>query len=339
MSVYGANLVVVGVGGAGGNALLSMAAGNVRGVRRVVANTDAQAVVHVEHGAEARGLPLGPKLTRGLGAGGRPQVGANAAAESQREITNELRGADLVFVTAGMGGGTGTGAAPLIAATAKELGALVVGVVTRPFAFEGRKRNRYADQGLEALAPHVDSLLVVPNDRLLEGEGGDLGIEDAFRLADSVLCDAVRGISALVTEGGVINLDLADLREVLHDGGRAVVGMGEARLSEGGALEAVRRAMDCPLLDDASLDGAGALLLNISSGPDLGLRDAHAAASLLQSAAHDDAELAFGIVTDADMVDRVRVTIVATRFAEVVQEAPPRRFPRNALVMLDPGLR
>jgi len=323
---YGATIKVVGVGGAGGNALLTMFRGGIGGIERIAMNTDAQAVAHVADEAHARALQLGPRITRGLGAGGRPQVGMEAANESKASIAALLRGADLVFVTAGMGGGTGTGAAPVVADVARDLGALVVGVVTRPFRFEGRRRRSYAAQGLEALAPALDSLLVIENDRLLQAAGGELSMVEAFRAADTVLGNAVRGVSDLVTLGGLINVDLADLRAVLLDGGRAIMGVGEAREGEGGAREAVRRAMTCPLLDDDSIVGARGMLLNITAGPDLRLHDATAAAQVLEEHAHDEAEIAFGVVTDPAMQGRVRVTLIATGLS---------KKPRNALVLLD----
>ncbi len=229
-----------------------------------------------------------------------------------------------------MGGGTGTGAAPVIADLARERGALTIGVVTTPFAFEGRRRRAFAEQGLDALLPRVDALVTIANDRLLAAEGGDLDLTSAFRRADRVLSDAVRGIADLVTQPGLVNLDLADLRAILLGGGRALLGLGEASDREGGALQAVQRAIHSPLLTSDAIDGARSWLLNVSAGPELKLRDVEAAASALEVAAHPDAEVAFGVVTDPSLRGRARVTVVATRFEPAVEE----RRPRNALVML-----
>ena len=304
------------MGGAGGNALVAMQHADVQGVRKIVANTDAQALRHVSDSADAFALRLGERTTRGLGAGGRPSVGAEAAIESQAAIGERLKGADLVFVTAGMGGGTGTGAAPVIAELAREAGAVTVGVVTTPFRFEGRRRQRFAEQGLEHLEPRVDALLVIDNERLLEGEGGDLDLQQAFRRADEVLCDGVRGIAELLTANGLINLDFADVREVL----------------QGGAAEATLAALRSPLLADDAIAGAQAWLLNLTVGPDVKLHAVHEAAMLLEEAAHEDADVAFGVITDPRMTGRVRATAIATRFAPPAPAAQPGR--RNALVML-----
>ncbi|MBX3248835.1 MAG: cell division protein FtsZ [Myxococcales bacterium] len=339
MKRFEARLAVVGVGGAGGNALVAMAQSEVAGVGLVAANTDAQALAHVGGATGAQTVRLGESLTRGLGAGGRPSVGAEAAEASSRELHRVLTDADLVFVTAGMGGGTGTGAAPVVAEVARERGALTVGVVTTPFRFEGRKRAQLAAQGLAALTPRVDALLVIANDRLLEGDGADLELSDAFRRADRVLSDGVRGIAELVTRPGLVNLDLADLRSTLTGGGRAVLGLGECTAREGGADLAVARAVQSPLLSSDAIDGARAWLLNLTAGPDLKLREIEAAAQLLERAAHPDADVSFGVVTDPTMVGRVRATVVATRFAPEAEVRPPVaasgvRRPRNALVML-----
>jgi cell division protein FtsZ len=330
---FEAVLRVVGVGGAGGNAVLAMAGSGLSRVDLLAANTDAQALAHFHRHTASPTLRLGETLTRGLGAGGRPSVGADAAQASTRELRRALEGADLVFVTAGMGGGTGTGAAPVVAEIARDVGALTIGVVTTPFAFEGRKRRQLAEQGLEVLLPRVDALLVIANDRLLEADGGDLDLTAAFRRADRVLSDGVRGIADLVTQPGIVNLDFADLRATLTNGGRAVLGLGEASAREGGVVAAVQRAVRSPLLTTDAIDGARAWLLNVSAGPELKLRDVEAAAQTLERTAHPDADVAFGVVTDPSLAGRARVTVVATRFEPVVEE--PRR-PRNALVML-PG--
>ncbi len=330
MRRFEAVLRVVGVGGAGGNAVLAMAGSGLSGVDLLAANTDAQALGHFTRQTSAPAIRLGETLTRGLGAGGRPSVGAESAEASTRDLRRALQGADLVFITAGMGGGTGTGAAPVIADLARERGALTIGVVTTPFAFEGRRRRAFAEQGLDALLPRVDALVTIANDRLLAAEGGDLDLTSAFRRADRVLSDAVRGIADLVTQPGLVNLDLADLRAILLGGGRALLGLGEASDREGGALQAVQRAIHSPLLTSDAIDGARSWLLNVSAGPELKLRDVEAAASALEVAAHPDAEVAFGVVTDPSLRGRARVTVVATRFEPAVEE----RRPRNALVML-----
>ena len=323
-------LKVVGVGGGGGNALATICQTGVRGVERIIANTDAQALQHLADLAVAQPIQLGERITRGLGAGGRPQRGYEAAIESIPQLQAELRGADLVFITAGMGGGTGTGAAPVVATVAREAGALTIGVVTKPFRFEGKRRARAAAQGLEALEPCVDSLLVIDNDRLLEQDSGNLSIRDGFRVADLVLCDAVRSISDLITDAGVINLDLADVRSVLGGSGRAVMGIGEASAAEGGAVAAAQRAMHCPLLESDSVAGAQGVLITFSSGPSLKLSDVHRASMLIEAEADDDADVVFGLVTDPALGDGVRVTLVATRFKPVA---------RNALVLLDSAAR
>jgi cell division protein FtsZ len=308
-----------------------MAGCGLERVEMLAANTDAQALGHFSRETHAPTLRLGESLTRGLGAGGRPSVGAEAAEASTRDLYAALKGSDLVFVTAGMGGGTGTGAAPVVAEIARDLGALTIGVVTTPFAFEGRKRRQLAEQGLAALLPRVDALLIIANDRLLDADGGDLDLTASFRRADRVLSDGVRGIADLITQPGLVNLDLADLRATLTEGGRAVLGLGEASTREGGVVTAVERAVRSPLLTSDAIDGARRWLLNITAGPELKLRDIEVAARTLENAAHPEADVAFGVVTDPTLVGRARVTVIATRFEPVATE--PRR-PRNALVML-----
>lgn len=341
MACIGADVRVVGVGGAGGNALRAMAHSGSAAVTLIAANTDKQALA--DHPAD-RCVPLGTRSTRGLGAGGRPSVGLAAAQESASSIAEAVAGADMVFVTAGMGGGTGTGAAPVVAHIAREAGALVVGVVTTPFAFEGTRRQKLAAQGIEALEEQVDSLLVLENERLLDDES-DLTALEAFARADAVLEDSVRGIYELVLETGLVNLDFADVRTVLEGGGRAVMGMGQA-YGPDRAMLAVERAACSPLLANGSIEGARGVLLSFTVDPRLGINRIHEAASQVESVVDEDAEIFFGVRVDPNLHDEVRVTLVAAgvRNAPAVEKpspalaAPalamnvPRR--RNALVML-----
>lgn len=343
MAPIGADVRVVGVGGAGGNALCRMLERGAPKATLVVANTDTQALV--DHPADVH-LVLGRRTTRGLGAGGRPSVGFAAAQESSADLKRVVSGADMVFVAAGLGGGTGTGAAPLVAHLAREEGALVVGVVTMPFGFEGRRRLALAEQGLEALREQVDSLLVVDNDRLLGLEGADGSVLEAFRCADDVLSDGLRGIGDLVTETGLINLDFADVNAVLADGGRAVMGVGVGRGPER-AVHAVQGASCSPLLADDRIEGARGVLLSFRVDARLGINAIHRAAARIQAEADDDAEILFGVTVDPTLDDEVHVTLVAAGLPEAdaapaptVQAAPrqePARVPhrrRNALVML-----
>ncbi|MAQ18093.1 MAG: hypothetical protein CMN30_25265 [Sandaracinus sp.] len=319
-------LKVIGVGGAGGNAIAALAKDVPAGLDPQsdlwVANTDAQALR--SHDA-LRTLALGPKRTGGLGAGGRPEVGEAAAIDSARDITDALEGANLVFVTAGMGGGTGTGAAAVVAAAAREVGALTIGVFSRPFAFEGRRRAKAADEGLARTEEQVDCCVVIENQHLLQG---DLSMQQAFARADEVLAAGVRGIGALLGGRGMINLDLADLAVCLQVGGRAVLGLGEGP----DPLIAAQRAVACDLLADTDLTGAGGLLISFRGPRSLGLRAIDQAATWLADQVDPDAEVHFGLVTD-DSIAHVEATVVATGLGrEPVQVAPAA--PRNALVML-----
>ena len=318
---YLAVIKVVGVGGGGTNAVNRMVDAGLRGVEFIAANTDAQALLMTD--ADIK-IQLGSKITRGLGAGANPDVGREAAVESKEEIKEALRGADMVFVTAGDGGGTGTGAAPVIAEVARELGALTVGIVTRPFGFEGRRRSEQADRGVEELAEHVDTIVVIPNDRLLNLVERRTSIVDAFQMADDVLRQGVQGITDLITIPGLINLDFADIRTIMRDSGTALMGIGQAA-GDRRAGEAARAAISSPLLE-SSVEGATGILLNITGGPDLGLFEVNDAAEVVANAADQNANIIFGSVIDESMGDHIRVTVVATGF-----DRKPAPMPRRPL--------
>ncbi|MEZ4380609.1 MAG: cell division protein FtsZ [Nannocystaceae bacterium] len=305
-----ARIKVIGVGGAGGNAVNTMISNKVEGVEFVVANTDVQAL---EKSLAPTAIQLGQEITRGLGAGANPEKGREAALESVNEIAEALQGADMVFVTAGMGGGTGTGAAPIIAQVAREIGALTVGVVTKPFRFEGRRRLRFAELGIEKLEESVDTLITIPNDRLLQITSANTSLLDSFRLADEVLQHATQGVSDLITVSGIINVDFADVRTIMSGQGRALMGMGIAN-DEGRALSAAQQAISSPLLEDVTIHGAQGILINITAGPDLRLHEVEEAASLIQEAAHEDCNIIFGAVIDENMGDMFRLTVIATGF-------------------------
>jgi cell division protein FtsZ len=305
-----ASIKVIGVGGGGGNAINTMIETNLEGVDFIAANTDVQAL---ESNQAPMKIGLGGALTKGLGAGANPEIGRNAALEDITKLTETLSNADMVFVTAGMGGGTGTGAAPIIAQVARECGALTVGVVTKPFTFEGRKRRRQAEEGIAALAGCVDTLITIPNDRLLQVAGQKTTMLDAFRKADEVLLNAVQGISDLITIPGLINVDFADVRTIMKEMGRALMGTGRA-VGERRAIEAAQQAINSPLLEDVSITGATGILINITGGPDLTLFEVNEASTLIQEAAHEEANIIFGSVIDANLVDEVRITVIATGF-------------------------
>ena len=305
-----AKIKVIGVGGAGGNAVNTMIQNKVEGVEFYVANTDVQAL---EKSLAPTVIQLGREVTRGLGAGANPERGREAALESVTEIAEALKGADMVFVTAGMGGGTGTGAAPIIAQIAREMGALTVGVVTKPFRFEGKRRLRFAEEGIERLEKAVDTLITIPNDRLLQVTSANTSLLDSFRLADEVLQHATQGVSDLITVPGIINVDFADVRTIMSGQGRALMGMGIGH-DEGRALQAAQQAISSPLLEDVTIHGAQGILINITAGPDLKLHEVEEAASLIQEAAHDDCNIIFGAVIDPNMGDALRLTVIATGF-------------------------
>src|SRR4051794_32935707 len=310
---YNARIKVIGVGGSGGNAINTMIHFGLEGVEFVTVNTDAQAL---GSNAAAEKIAIGQNVTRGLGAGADPERGRKAALEDVNRLKEIVMGADMVFVTAGMGGGTGTGAAPVIAQLARESGALTVGVVTKPFKFEGPRRKRQAEHGIEALAAAVDTLITIPNDRLLSIAGQKTTMLDAFRKADDVLLNAVQGISDLVTVSGLINVDFADVRTIMKEMGRALMGTGRAS-GERRAIEAAQQAISSPLLEDVSITGATGILINITGGPDLTLFEVNEAATLIQEAAHEDANIIFGSVIDANLIDEVRITVIATGFDRI----------------------
>ncbi|MGO4383953.1 cell division protein FtsZ [Specibacter sp. RAF43] len=306
---YLAVIKVVGIGGGGVNAVNRMIDVGLRGVEFIAINTDAQALLMSD--ADVK-LDVGRELTRGLGAGANPDVGRQAAEDHQEEIEEVLRGADMVFVTAGEGGGTGTGGAPVVARIARTLGALTIGVVTRPFTFEGRRRATSADSGIEALRDEVDTLIVIPNDRLLSISDRNVSVLDAFRSADQVLLSGVQGITDLITTPGLINLDFADVKSVMQGAGSALMGIGSAR-GEDRAVKAAELAIASPLLE-ASIDGAHGVLLSIQGGSDLGLFEINEAARLVQEVAHPEANIIFGAVIDDALGDEVRVTVIAAGF-------------------------
>jgi cell division protein FtsZ len=322
----GARIKVVGVGGGGGNAVNTMIAAGLPGVDFIVANTDAQALrANLASGK----MQIGAELTRGLGAGGNPEIGRRAAQEDEETLRAALTGADMVFVTAGMGGGTGTGAAPIVAKIAKENGALTVGVVTKPFSFEGKRRARQADAGLEELKASCDTLIAIPNQKLLAVAGRNSPILESFKKADDVLLQAVRGIADLITVHGLINLDFADIRTIMCEMGMAMMGAAAAA-GENRAIEAAQRAVSSPLLEDVRVEGARGVLINITGGPDLTLHEVNEAVTLIQDEADDDANIIFGAVIDEELDDEVRITVIATGFGDAATAHHPLRRPAAA---------
>lgn len=317
-----AKIKVVGVGGGGGNAVERMIKSGLTGVEFWAMNTDLQVL---STSSAKNKLQIGAKLTNGLGAGGNPEVGENAAEEAKQEITAALEGADMVFVTAGMGGGTGTGAAPVVARTAKEMGILTIGVVTKPFEMEGKRRMAQAAQGLEKLREAVDSLLVIPNDKLMEVVTRKTGILDAFRVADEVLLRGVKGISDIITKPGLINVDFADVRSVMLDSGSTVMGIGHGE-GEGRALEAAKIAINSKLLEN-SIQGASGLIVNITGGPDMGLFELNDAISLINDSVLDDAKIIIGITHDDEMQGEISITVIATGF-ELKPQAAAIEMPK-----------
>lgn len=318
-SSKGPKIKVIGVGGGGGNAINNMIDRGIAGVDFLAANTDCQAL-DISH-APAK-LQLGQGSTKGLGAGAKPDVGAGAAKESIDRIEELLHGADMVFVAAGMGGGTGTGAAPIIADVARRQGALTVGVVTKPFAFEGNRRKKQAERGIEALKQAVDTLIIVPNDRLLQLCSAETSMLDAFKMADQVLFNAVKGISDIITQQGVINVDFADAVSVMSAQGLALMGIGRGN-GERRALDAAHAAISSPLLEEVSVDGATGILVNVTGGPTLTLHEVNAAIALITDAAHEDANIIFGYVVDEAMGEDVAITVIATGFEKTRREVEP----------------
>ncbi len=307
-----ARIKVIGIGGGGGNAVNTMIGSKFTGVDFMVANTDAQSL---DASRAPVKIQLGETVTKGLGAGANPEIGRRAAQENEEIIQEYLAGSDMIFITAGMGGGTGTGGAPVVARLAREAGALTVGVVTKPFIFEGKKRMRQAEEGIENLKQNVDTLIVIPNQRLLSIAAKTTTMLEAFHRADDVLLQAVRGISDLIITPGLINLDFADIRTVMAEMGLALMGAASAA-GENRAIEAAQKAISSPLLEDISIQGARGVLINITGGPDLCLHEVNEAASMIQEEAHEDANIIFGSVIDETMTDEIRITVIATGFGE-----------------------
>jgi cell division protein FtsZ len=315
---YQARIKVIGVGGSGGNAINTMIHFGLEGVEFISVNTDAQAL---NSNLAAVKLPIGASITRGLGAGADPERGRKSALEDVTRLKETLEGADMVFITAGMGGGTGTGAAPVIAQLAREAGALTVGVVTKPFLFEGRQRSRRAEAGIASLTEHVDTLITIPNEKLMTIADEELTFVEAFRKADEVLFQAVKGISDLITQDGIVNVDFADVRTVMVNMGRALMGTGCAK-GEGRARLAAEHAIASPLLDNISVEGATGVLINVVGGPDMKMREIQEAASLIQEQAHEDANIIFGASIDETMGEAIKVTVIATGFDKIEEEIP-----------------
>ena len=344
-----AKIKVIGVGGGGNNAVNRMISLGLEGVEFIAVNTDAQALLTA---LAPKRMQIGEKLTRGLGAGARPEIGEKAAMESREDLINALRGSDMVFITAGMGGGTGTGAAPVVAECAREIGALTVGVVTRPFTFEGPKRKKNADIGIENLKQHVDTIITIPNDRLLQVVDKKTPMTQAFTIADDILRQGVKGISDLIAVPGLVNLDFADVKSIMSNAGSALMGIGEAS-GENATVDAVKAAIDSPLLE-TSLQGARGVLLNIMGATNsLSMLEVNEASTTVQEAAHPDAEIIWGVSVDESLGDKVSVTVIATRFDDeeeeeetfsepepvrpVVQEPTPPPTPLRARDILRPS--
>ncbi|HEX3249841.1 MAG TPA: cell division protein FtsZ [Pyrinomonadaceae bacterium] len=329
----GARIKVIGIGGGGSNAVNRMIEAGIEGIEFLVANTDLQALKRSRAPIK---IQLGSRLTKGLGAGADPNVGREAALEDTDKIIEVLEGADMVFVTTGLGGGTGTGAAPIVASLATELDALTVAVVTKPFHFEGRRRMQQADHGLRELRECVDTVITIPNERLLHTVERGVSLSDSFRVADDVLRQAVQGISDLITVPGLINLDFADVKSIMSGMGMALMGAGRAT-GENRAIEATQQAISSPLLEEATIQGAKGVLINITGGPDLTLFEVNAASSIIRESADDDANIIFGAVIDETLTDEMRITVIATGFdreaasvasaaATTAIPAPPPRF-------------
>jgi cell division protein FtsZ len=329
----GARIKVIGIGGGGSNAVNRMIEAGIEGIEFLVANTDLQALKRSRAPIK---IQLGSRLTKGLGAGADPTVGREAALEDTDKIIEVLEGADMVFVTTGLGGGTGTGAAPIIASLATELDALTVAVVTKPFQFEGRRRMHQADQGLRELRECVDTVITIPNERLLHTVDRGVSLSDSFRVADDVLRQAVQGISDLITVPGLINLDFADVKSIMQGMGMALMGAGRAT-GENRAIEATQQAISSPLLEEATIQGAKGVLINITGGPDLTLFEVNAASSIIRESADDDANIIFGAVIDETLTDEMKITVIATGFdreatsiasaaATTAIPAPPPRY-------------
>ncbi len=324
-----ARIKVVGVGGGGTNAVNRMIEEGIQGVDFVAVNTDAQALALAKAPIKVR---IGEKLTRGLGAGGNPEVGRKSAEETAEELYNVLKGSDMVFVTAGLGGGTGTGAAPIVAQIAKEVGSLTIGVVTRPFTFEGARRMQAAETGMDNLKEHADTLIVIPNDRLLQIVDKKASLNDAFRMADDVLRQGIQGISELITVPGLINLDFADVKAIMSEGGAALMAVGKAN-GEDRARVAAEMAISSQLLD-ITIDGARGVLFNVTGGPNMTLFEVNQAAAIIRETAHPDVNMIFGAVIDPNMGDEIRITVIATGFERA--SMPTRRIENSRPVAGNP---
>lgn len=312
----GACIKVIGIGGGGNNAVNTMVRTKIDGVQFIAANTDVQAL---KMSLAPTKIQLGRELTKGLGAGADPDIGRDAALEDRHAIQAALEGADMVFITAGMGGGTGTGGAAIVAQIAREVGALAVAVVTKPFSFEGKRRKRHADLGIQRLQEHVDTLITIPNQRLLKVANPNLSMIDAFRMADNVLVNAVKGISDIINVPGVINVDFADVKSVMSSTGLALMGIGIAE-GEGRALEAARQAISSPLLEDVNIEGATGILINITAGENVTLSEINEACSIIQEAAHEDCNIIFGAVINETLGNQIQVTVIATGFPSEDEE-------------------
>ena len=319
-ATQGARMKVVGVGGGGGNAVNRMIDEHLEGVEFISVNTDAQALASSKSDLKVQ---IGKKLTRGLGAGARPEIGKQAIEESREDVARTLANSDLVFITCGMGGGTGTGAAPIIAELAKEAGALTVGIVTKPFLFEGRKRMRQAEQGISDMRRNVDTMIVVPNERLLAVVGKGIPFQDALKKADEVLLHATQGISSLISVTGLVNVDFADVRTVMQAGGSALMGTGIGR-GENRAMESAQQAISSPLLDNVSISGATGVLVNITGGADLTLGEVHQINEIIHDAVGDESEIIFGAVHEPAMQGEIRVTVIATGFDKALHIGMPQ---------------
>jgi len=319
--ISGASIKVVGIGGGGGNAINRMIEAGIQGVQFLVANTDQQSLKASQASVK---LQIGEKLTRGLGVGGDPEKGRQSALEDTEKIIEALEGADMVFITAGLGGGTGTGAAPIIASLATELGALTVAVVTKPFRFEGRRRQRQAEQGLNELRECVDTVITIPNERLLNAVPKGTRFHESFRLVDDVLLQAVQGISDIITVPGLINVDFADVKAIMEGMGIALMGTGSAT-GDNRALEATQRAISSPLLEEASIEGAKGLLVNVSGGTDLTLFEVNEAMSIIHDSADPDANIIFGAVLDERLENEMKITVIATGFDKPASAIEPSR--------------
>jgi cell division protein FtsZ len=320
-SITGANIKVIGIGGGGGNAVNRMIEAGIEGVEFLVANTDLQALKSSRASVK---LQIGEKLTKGLGAGGDPEMGRQSALEDTEKIIEALEGADMVFITTGLGGGTGTGAAPIVASLATELGALTVAVVTKPFRFEGRRRQRQGEQGLTELRECVDTVITIPNERLLNAVSKGTPFHESFKLADDVLRQAVQGISDIITVPGLINVDFADVKTIMAGMGMALMGTGSA-VGDNRALEATQRAISSPLLEEASIDGAKGLLVNVTGGMDLTLFEVNEAMSIIHDSADPDANIIFGAVLEERLKDEMKITVIATGFDKAGVSAEPIR--------------